>query len=304
MEPLVESVAHELALALPDGGTVDIVAAVTRPLPIYAILRILGLSDDRREDVARWSDAATASLGARLSPERWLEVERDTLDFQQTIAAELELRRDAPREDLLSTLVRPTPEVEPLETGRLVWLVRELLVAGNETTTRTLAEIVLRLDDRPDEWRRMREEPDRIPAIVEEGLRLSSPAMGMFRRVTRDVVLGGVLLPAGATVFLVYGSANRDERLFPEPDAFVPDRAHVREHVAFGHGIHACVGAGLARLEAGATLRALADSVDSLRVVEPGALRYIPSFFVRGLISLPVSVQRRTVRAAVDSPRR
>jgi cytochrome P450 len=293
MEPLVEQTARELADALADGETVDIIAAVLRPLPIFAIARILGLPDSRLADVARWSDAATAGLGARLTPEEWLAAEREVLDFQMTIAAELDERRRASREDLLSVLVRPEPGEAPLSNGELVWLVRELLVAGNETTTRTLAEIICYLDERPDPWRAIRDDPSTIPAIVEEGVRLSSPAFGLFRRTTRDTVLGGVPLPAGTSLFLVYGSANRDETVFDEPDSFQPARPELREHVGFGHGIHSCVGAGLARLEAGATIRALADKVESLRVVPDAQRRYVPSFLIRGLETLTVHVQRR-----------
>lgn len=293
MEPLVDLTARELADALPDGEVVDIIDVVTRPLPIFAIVRILGLPDERRNDVARWSDAATAALGAKLPNEKWLEVERDILDFQLAIAAELDERRRAPREDLLSTLVRAEPGEEPLSNRELVWLVRELLVAGNETTTRALAEIVRCLDAQPDPWRAMREDPSIIAGIVEEGVRLSSPAFGLFRRTTRDTTLGGVSVPAGTSLYLVYGSANRDDAVFDRPDDFAPERANLRDHVAFGHGIHVCVGAGLARLEATATLRALADNVDSLHLEPDAELRYIPSFVIRGILELPVRVQRR-----------
>ncbi len=292
MEPLVEQTARELAAALPDDEVVDIVDAVTRPLPIFAILRILGLPDERRHDIARWSDAATASLGAQLTPEQWIQTELDILDFQQVISAELDERRRAPREDLLSAIVHTEPDEEPLDNGALVWLVRELLVAGNETTTRTLAEIVQHLDKRADPWGEIRSDPSVVAGMVEEGVRLSAPAIGMFRQVTRDTTLGGVDMPAGSTIYLVYGSANRDENVFDNPDEFDPERANVRDHLSFGHGIHVCVGAGLARLEAGATLRALADNVDALHVVPDAELRYISSFFIRGLMGLPVHVQR------------
>lgn len=293
MEPLVEKTARELVGALPDGEQVDIVAAVLRPLPVFAIARILGLPDSRQDDMVRWSGAATAGLGARLTANEWLAAERDVLDFQLTIAAELDERRRAPREDLLSVLVRSEPDDVPLTNGELVWLVRELLVAGNETTTRTLAEIVRYLDERPDPWRAIREDPGTVPGIVEEGVRLSSPAIGLFRRTTRDTVLDGVPLAAGTSLFLVYGSANRDDAVFSSPDAFDPLRANVREHVGFGHGIHSCVGAGLARLEAAVTLRALADDVESLHVVPDAPLEYAPSFLIHGLESLHVEVRRR-----------
>jgi cytochrome P450 len=293
MEPLVDRAARELTEALVDGEVVDIIAAVARPLPIFAIARILGLPDERRAEVARWSDAATAALGAKLSNEKWLEVERDVLDFQLSLAAELDERRKAPREDLLSTLVRPAPGEEPLSNRELVWLVRELLVAGNETTTRALAEIVRCLSAQPDPWRAIREDPGSIAGIVEEGVRLSSPAFGLFRRTTREVSLGAVTVPANTSLYLAYGSANRDDAAFDNPDAFDPTRANLRDHMAFGHGIHVCVGSGLARLEASATLRALADNVDGLHVSPDAELRYIPSFLVRGIIELPVLVQRR-----------
>lgn len=293
MEPLVEQTARELASALPDGEVVDIIEAVTRPLPIFAILRILGLPEERRSDIVRWSDAATASLGAKLTSERWLEVERDMLDFQQVISAELDERRARPREDLLSVIVRNEPGDEPLGNAQLVWLVRELVVAGNETTTRALAEIVQRLDKRTGAWPEIRTDPSVVPGMVEEGVRMASPAIGMFRHVTRDTALGGVNLPAGTTLYLVYASANRDEQVFARPDAYDPARPNGRDHLSFGHGIHVCVGAGLARIEAGATLRALADHVDSLHVVPGAELRYIASFFIRGLMQLPVRVERR-----------
>lgn len=293
MEPLVERTARELAAALPDGRPVDIIGAVFRPLPVFAIARILGLPDSCQADMARWSDAATAGLGASLTPAQWLTVERDVLDFQLTIAAELDERRRAPREDLLSYLVRPVPDEAPLSNGELVWLVRELLVAGNETTTRALAEIIRYLDERPDPWRAIREDPSTVAGIVEEGVRLSSPANGLFRRTTRDTVLGGVPLPVGTSLFLVYGSANRDDAVFDDPDSFHPTRSNVREHVGFGHGIHSCVGAGLARLEAAVTIRALADHVESLHVVMDAPLRYAPSFLIHGLEPLTVRVQRR-----------
>ena len=118
MEPLVQATADELVDTLPTGEVIDLIEAVARPLPIYAILRILGLPDDRREDIVRWSDAATASLGAMLTPQRWIEVERDVLDFQRAISAELDERRQQPRADLLSTLVQGAADAPD---GESIW---------------------------------------------------------------------------------------------------------------------------------------------------------------------------------------
>jgi cytochrome P450 len=166
-------------------------------------------------------------------------------------------------------------------------------VAGNETTTKLLTDMVLRLSSRPEQWDRLHADPDRATVMVEEGLRLASPAQGMFRRVTRPVTLGGTELPEGAVVFLSFISANRDEAVFEAPDEFNPDRRNVRHHLSFGQGIHACLGNVLARMEATAVLRELVQRVDRLEVVDPAAVRYLPSFFLRGIPELPVRVHPR-----------
>jgi cytochrome P450 len=294
MEPLVADASRELVAALPAGGTVDIVPALARPLPVWAISKILGLPDAWRDDVARWSEAATASVGSRPIPaDLVLQHERDMIDYQEKIVLELDRRRAEPGEDLLSVLVQPDPEEGALSNAELVWLIRELIVAGNETTTKLITDLVLRLSDLPHEWRRLRDEPARAAVVVEEGLRLASPAQGMFRRVTRPIVLGGVHLPADATLFLAYGSANRDETVFAEPNEFDPDRHNVRQHVSFGQGIHACLGNVLARMEAATVLRELVQRLDGLEVVEPAAVTYTPSFWLRGILELPVVVHAR-----------
>ena len=167
------------------------------------------------------------------------------------------------------------------------------MVAGNETTTRALADIILRLDEIPDAWDRLLEDVGYRRAVVEEGIRLASPAMGLWRRVTRATELGGTPLPAGSSLFLAFGSANRDDDVFSNADAFDPLRENIREHLAFGHGIHACVGAGLARIEAESALRALAQRVTSLEVIDRTALKYAPSYALRGLTELPVRIHRR-----------
>jgi cytochrome P450 len=293
MEPLVDEVADQLAAALPDGEVVDIMEAVTIPLPVWAIMRILGLDDKYREDLRRWSDSSNASLGGKLSAERWLETEADILEFQQVVCGVLDERRANPQSDLLSTLVQAEEGETPLTNGELIWLVRELIVAGNETTIRALADIILNLDRIPGVWDRLRDDEAYRRGVVEEGIRMAAPVMGLWRRTTVDVELNGVQIPEGSTLFLAFSSANRDDAVFANPDAFDPLRENVKEHLAFGHGIHVCVGAGLARIEASSALRALAENVTALEVVDRDALRYGPSYGLRGLMGLPVRVQRR-----------
>ena len=293
MEPLVDDVADTLAAALPDDEIVDIMEAITIPLPVWAIMRILGLDDKYRDDLRRWSDSSNASLGGKLTADRWIETERDVLEYQQVICRELDDRREHPRNDLLSTLVQAEPGETPLTNAELVWLVRELIVAGNETTIRALADIILNLDTMPGVWDRLRDDEQFRRGVVEEGIRLAAPVMGLWRKATCDTEIGGVAIPAESTLFLAFSSANRDDTVFEEPDSFDPLRQNVREHLAFGHGIHVCVGAGLARIEAMSALRALADNVSALEVVDREALRYGPSYGLRGLTSLPVRVRRR-----------
>ncbi len=297
MEPLVDEVADQLAAALPDDEVIDAMERITIPLPVWAIMRILGIEDRYREDLRRWSDSSNASLGGRLTAERWLEAERDILEFQQVICGILDDRRADPQDDLLSTLVQAEEGETPLTNQELVWLVRELIVAGNETTIRALADILVNLDamraDDPEVWDRLRDDEAFRRGVVEEGIRLASPVMGLWRVTTCDAELGGTVIPQGSTVFLAYSSANRDEAVFTDPDAFDPLRENVKEHLAFGHGIHVCVGAGLARIEAASALRAMANNVTALEVVDRDALRYGPSYGLRGLTGLPVRVHRR-----------
>jgi len=297
MDPLVNEVADQIAQGLPDGEVIDAMERITIPLPVWAIMRILGIEDRYRDDLRRWSDSSNASLGGKLTAERWLEVERDILEFQQVICTILDDRRANPRDDLLSTLVQAEEGETPLTNQELVWLVRELIVAGNETTIRALADILVNIDDLradvPDIWDRLRDDEAFRRGVVEEGIRLASPVMGLWRVTTCDAELGGVVIPKGSTLFLAYSSANRDSSVFSDPDAFDPVRENVKEHLAFGHGIHVCVGAPLARLEASSALRALGENVTAIEVVDKDALRYGPSYGLRGLTGLPVRVRRR-----------
>lgn len=297
MEPLVAEVAEELAAELPAGGPIDFIDAFARPLPVWAISRVLGLPDERRDDVRRWTDAATATIGAQLPAARWPEVERELLDFQKAIVTELEQRREHPSDDVLGALVQATSTDqsgdEPLGIAELVNLTRELMVAGNESSLRLLADIAWQLSTRPAEWQQVRTDPERAGRIVEEAVRLASPSAAVFRRVVADTSLGGVDLPAASTLVVSVLSANRDEAMFTDSDRFEPDRSNAHRHVAFGQGPHACIGNALARMEARHAVQALARHVDAIEVVADQPLRYLPSLIVRGLADLPVLVRRR-----------
>jgi cytochrome P450 len=297
MEPLVRQTAEELAAALPDGAELDFLAAFAEPLPVWAISRVLGLPESRRADIRRWSAAAAASIGGRPDPAAWIDHERTLLHYQQTMAAEIEQVRQQPREGLLSTLVQtadhPGPDEEPIPLAQLLTLLRELVIAGNETSGKLITELVRLLDTTPGEWDRIRAEPERARLVVEEGLRWATPSQTAFRRATTDTQLAGVDIPAGSVLVISFASANRDEEIYADADRFDPDRDGLQHHLAFGMGRHTCIGNPLARMEAVISVQVLAGQIAALTVLRREPPRYNASFMVRGLVELPVRVRRR-----------
>ena len=294
MEPLVQQTAEELAAALPDGAELDFLAAFAEPLPVWAISRVLGLPESSRADIRRWSAAAAASIGGRPDPAAWIGHERTLLHYQQTMAAEIEQVRREPREGLLSTLVQAADDdEEPIPLPQLLTLLRELVIAGNETSGKLITELVRLLDATPGEWDRIRDEPDRAREVVEEGLRWATPSQTAFRRATADTQLAGVDIPAGSVLVVSFASANRDHDIYAEPDRFDPDRDGLQHHLAFGMGRHTCIGNPLARMEAVTSVQVLASQFTALTVLHGKPERYNASFMVRGLVELPVRVRRR-----------
>lgn len=297
MEPLVRHTAEELAAALPDGAEVDFLAAFAEPLPVWAISRVLGLPESRRHDIRRWSVAAAASIGGMPDAAAWIENERTLLHYQQTMAAAIEQARQHPGEGLLPALVQaadnPGAGEEPIELAQLLTLLRELVIAGNETSGKLITEIVRLLDAKPDEWERVRAEPERARVVVEEALRWATPSQTAFRRATTDTRLAGVDIPAGSVLVVAFASANRDEDVYADAARFDPDRDGLQQHLAFGLGRHACIGNPLARMEAVIATQVLARQIEALTVIDRERLHYNASFMVRGLLELPIRVRRR-----------
>jgi cytochrome P450 len=153
------------------------------------------------------------------------------------------------------------------------------------------------LGEHPDQWEQLKHDPSRIDRVVEETLRLATPTQGMFRVVTRDTTLGGVAIKGGTRIIAVFSSANRDEALFPDPDTFDPDRDNLRLHLAFGKGIHFCLGANLSRLEGQVALQELTRRIDTFRLSDTNTYDYFPSFMLRGLTKLDIEFTAATVPA-------
>ena len=303
LEPVIRSITTRLIdawFAAAPGEVVDLefVEQFGVPLPVEVIAHALNVPDERLADFKRWSDDSIAGIGTQIGLEERLEAEKGVNEFQHYFAAQFEQRRTNPQDDLLTNLLNARvddddPDISdkrPLDMPEMLSIVQQLLVAGNETTTKLLTETVRLLADNPDQWHRLKEDPSRAPAIVEEALRLSTPTQGMFRIATKDHELEGVQIPKGARIVIVFASANRDAELFGEPDAFDPDRDNLRDHLAFGKGIHFCLGAALSRLEGKVALEEFARRVDRFELDDSNDFGYFPSFLLRGLKRLEVSV--------------
>lgn len=302
----VTAIVDRLLDGLPDGEEFDLVERFAVPLPIEAIAKVLNVPSDRMSDFKRWSDDSIANIGSMISDDRRVEAFEGIVEFQHFFAAELERRRGEPCGDLMSDLVQARIDDDRAPEGRrelsmaeMLSILQQLLVAGNETTTKALTEGVRLLAEHPQVWTRLQSDPaGYAPLVTEEVLRLSSPTQGMFRVVRSDTELAGVSIPAGARLVVVYAAANRDPAVWgDDPDRFDPDRPNLKDHLAFGKGIHFCLGAPLSRIEMSAAFEGLARRLDRIELADTNDFRYHPSFVLRGLIRLDVRVARRATVA-------
>ncbi len=243
MTDRVRGFARQLLDAFPASGEVDAFESYTDPLPIYVMAELLGVDASERPMFKRCGDAIVYSSGA--DPASLLSAQRELTDYLQTVFDE---RKRDPREDLISLLLTSSEEGRALDNEELLGLCFLLLVAGTETTTSALGNAMLLLERHRDARELLIEDASLIPAAVEEILRFDSPVQGLSRIVRRDVEIRDQKISEGARVHLLFAAANRDPRVFDEPDRFDITRSP-NNHLAFGLGIHFCLGASLARLE-------------------------------------------------------
>jgi cytochrome P450 len=296
LEAGIRELADDLIDAFEPAGEFEVLSQFAVLLPLTVIADQLGVPRADLAQFKRWSDGFTAQLSGMASGSDAVEAIKRILEYQQYFAARLEECRAAPRDDIISDLVRARLDDErPLDTPECLSIIQQLLVAGNETTAATIAEGLLLLIEHPDQLAIVREDPGVLPNLVEEVLRLTSPTANMWRKARTTSVLGGVEIPEGSMLLLRYASANRDESVFPDPDRFDVRRENAGEHLAFGHGIHFCIGAMLARKELAVAFGRLLDRLDGLRLVPGhGPPRHKPSVLLRGLAELHVAFERRT----------
>jgi cytochrome P450 len=287
LEPSICQLANHLIDQFEPSGRTDFVAQFAHLYPIRVIGSLLGVSEADMAQLQRWTDDMLTLLFADLSAERQISAAQSLLALHQYIYDWAEQRRRTPQDDLISALLQSVEAGQvPLSPAEAAQLVRILLVAGFETTTRFQGNCLYHLLAERTRWQAIVDDPHVIPVIVEETLRFDTSVLSTFRQTRQAVELGGTTIPQGAMVQVVLSSANHDEALFPDPETFDLQREQLNRHVGFGYGVHRCVGAPLARLETRIALEQLSQRLPSLRLVPDQELGYTPSLILHGLKQL------------------
>jgi cytochrome P450 len=292
LAPHIDEVCDELIDAVIERGECEFHMDFAMPLPGTIIAEELGLDRTEIHRFNRWASAMLAMAMRPLTDEQMLEAVETELEAQHHLAAEFERRRNDPQDDLISSLVHAHVDedgAEPLTVAELQNLMHQLVTGGFETTTSALNHGMWLLTRRPDVQDRVRADLSLVPSFVEEVLRFESPVAGLVRRATRDVELGGVVIPEGTMVMTRYQAANRDDSAFDHADEFDLDRDSDRQHLAFGVGPHFCVGAALARQELVSAFTAWLQRTGSIELARPfdGPV-HEPSFMLHPMVELPI----------------
>lgn len=285
LEDTIRAMTAELFAALDGASDCDLVQDVAGPLPAMVIADLLGIPRDDRAQFRTWS--STLVQGDPSSPEAMQSALTAAASLYEYFTAFVAERRTHPTEDLITALVQAELGGQRLTDEELLGFCLLLLVAGHETTTNLIANAAVVLAEHPQARDRLAADAALIPNAVEELLRYDSPVQGLARTLTRDLTLHDVSMREGDTVLLLFGSANRDEGAFPDPDVFEMDR-RPDSQVAFGRGAHFCLGAALARLEAGVLLPEMLHRMPGWQP-DLGRAQRLRSGPIRGYSQLPLS---------------
>lgn len=286
MRPRIQEIVNELLETIEGRGEFDLVAELAWPLPVIVIAEMLGIPREDRERFKRWSDAMVATLGGDYSALD--EARRSNEELVEYVSRVIAERRKEPTDDLISRLVAAEERGQTLSEDEMLGTVALLLVAGNETTTHLISSGMLVLLRNPDQVARLRDDPSLLPSAVDELLRYTGPVHTTRRVAKTDVSLGGAEIRCGEVVIGLLAAANRDPDKYPDPDSLDVAR-NPTDHVAFGDGIHFCLGAALARLEGQVTIGTLLRRFPNLRLLD-NEPEWGGTFAIRGVTSLLLAI--------------
>lgn len=287
--PRIVDLAEELLSGVATADRFDVIETLAGPLPVIVIAEVLGVDPSDRRDFKRWSDAQAMGLNPLLTEDERTWVAEADAELEAYLLSTIADRRARPREDLISAMITAQDAGDRLTEGEILTMCELLLAAGNVTTTDLIGNGVWLLLRHPEQLRGLRDDPSLVAHAVEEILRLESPVVQTARIAVADMTIGGCPVRRGESILASLAAANRDPAVYPEPDRFDITRRDVH-HFAFGGGVHFCLGAPLARLEAQLAITTLLRRFPSLRLAdEPLEWRALPAF--RGLVSLPVVVR-------------
>lgn len=292
LEDSIRKIANDLIDAFINDGKVDLVEQFAVGVPLTVIADALGVDRADMPKFKKWSDDSVAPLSGMLTPERQIECAHSRIEFQKYMVERVREREENLRDDLLSDLVQARFDSgeragEGMTMPEMLDVIAQLLVAGNETTTKLIAAATLMLVENPEQMAKVRADHSLIPNLVEEALRMEAPVQMLPRFTKDDVEVGGVVIPKGSVVMAMYGCANRDGGKYPNPDMFDIERDNARTQLAFGQGPHFCVGAALARSEARIAFELLLSRLNNIALanVDTPTHREL-SMTLRGLTNL------------------
>ena len=278
MENEVRNMSNDLLDKLDISKPVDIAHEFTIPLPISVISQLMGIPFERKDDFKRWSDALTGTGSETEIEKRMPEI----INMRNYFLSLIPLRKESPGDDLISKVVNAEVDGETLDENTIAGFNMLLLIAGNETTTNLLSNMLNHISYNPNIWEELRQNKDLVDAAIEETLRFDSPVHWVSRRATKDTELSGQIIKKGENVFAIMGSANRDSSHYENPDEFRLDRKQNKDHHTFGHGIHFCMGAPLARLEGKYALEGLLNRFEEVTPLKNARNQRTSSSMLRG----------------------
>jgi cytochrome P450 len=301
LEPAITDIADRLIERFANAGQCDGMKDFAVPMTVQVICEQLGVSHFDADKIQRWSLASTARIGRMGTREEMLAHARDICDKQNYLGALVRERQLTPREDMISDLVQAKlDDGSTLTFEEVMSITVSLLTAGNETTTTAMGNMLFVLATQPELTKKVYdnvEDSRFLSRFVEELLRIEPPVRGMPRVTTREVELGGSVLPKGAPLLLLFAAANDDETVFQTPRSFDLDRNNTIKHVSFGGGAHRCVGSALARAEIKIATREIVRRLEQIKLAIPAdQLSYLPTVATRTIAKLPLTFRSRAER--------